>query len=317
MSSSTKNLFNQEIHNWNEWTLVYKSIRAFYKIIISLFEKEHLPLSRIENVGRSTNAVFKIGNYILKLYAIKESEIESIDRETEFYVTNFVESLGIKTASAIANGIIKDKYTFEYIIFKYIDGIELKYALLNSDELKQYKYGKKLRYIADKINIPSKKFNNIEIINNPFRNKRWNIFSENLQKERIKYITQKNFGKYVLVHGDMGKENIMVDKNDDLILIDYGDAVLAPKIYEDVLIFFEFYKNPFLVYGFYEGIEKEKLIEILFDGLLIHDYLIDDIKDRLGEISEYKNIYDLKEKIKKFVNEFYDNLEISFIKNKM
>ena len=156
MNSSQKYLFTQEIHNWKEWTLVYKSIRAFYQIIISLFQKEHLPLSRIENVDRSTNAVFKIGNYILKIYAIKESEKETVDRETEFYVTNFVESLGIKTASMIVSGIIKDKYTFEYIIFKYIDGIEIKYVLRDTDELKQYIFGKKIRYIADKINIPIK-----------------------------------------------------------------------------------------------------------------------------------------------------------------
>ena len=115
-------------------------------------------------------------------------------------------------------------------------------------------FGKKIRYIADKINIPIKKFNDIDIISNSLRNKRWNIFPENFKKERVKYIKEKNYGKYVLVHGDINNENIMVDKNNDLILIDYADAILAPKIYEEVLIFFEFYDNAFLVYGFYEGI---------------------------------------------------------------
>ena len=90
------NLFTKQIDNWRDWDKVSQSIPAFSPLIKQIFEKENLPFSTIENLEPGTNAVFKIGEYAIKIFAPAEACGRGITYGTDIDVELF----GIKFANA-------------------------------------------------------------------------------------------------------------------------------------------------------------------------------------------------------------------------
>ena len=116
------NLFKEQINNWDDWGRIFQSIPAFTPLVEHIMQKENLPSAEIENLIPGTNAVFKVGEYVIKIFAPPEFSID------EDYGTNVdVELFGIKWANAqgvsapklIADGAVDDKYRFRYMIMEY------------------------------------------------------------------------------------------------------------------------------------------------------------------------------------------------------
>jgi len=59
-------LFTAEIGNWQEWGGIFQSITAFTPLVEHILKKENLPVAKIENLTPGTNAVFKVGGYVVK-----------------------------------------------------------------------------------------------------------------------------------------------------------------------------------------------------------------------------------------------------------
>ena len=70
-------LFNEPIHNWNEWGAIFQSIEAFTPLAREIFRRERLAFSGLENLTPGTNAVFRAGDYVVKIFAAKESGFDS------------------------------------------------------------------------------------------------------------------------------------------------------------------------------------------------------------------------------------------------
>ena len=66
-------LFNADIHDWPSWSKVFQSIEAFEPLIKYIFSKHKLLFSAIEKLKPGTNGVFKVGAYVVKIFAPKES----------------------------------------------------------------------------------------------------------------------------------------------------------------------------------------------------------------------------------------------------
>lgn len=92
------NLFTFELNGWNSRSKVFQSIKDFQPLIKYIYESNSLPLSQIEQCTPGTNAVFKVGSTVIKIFAPKESGFDSdSDYVTELFGMERANKLGIST----------------------------------------------------------------------------------------------------------------------------------------------------------------------------------------------------------------------------
>lgn len=116
-------LFNNDICDWTSWGRVFHSIKAFESLIQHIFTKEKIYFDKIEQCKPGTNAVYKVNNYVIKIYAPEESGINTdSDYYTEIFGIQRANALGIAIPKLVAKGTVEDKYKFRYLIMDYING---------------------------------------------------------------------------------------------------------------------------------------------------------------------------------------------------
>lgn len=293
------NFFSHHIKGWESWGKVYQNKEAWEPLIRHIFQKEALPYTPPEHVTPGTNAVFRVGGYVAKIYAPKESGIDSTaDFETETFAARHVGKLGIPVPECAACGIVEDKYRFSYMIMKYIPGTEFTKAASGFTEKEKISFGVKLRAITDKMDIPCEPFNGIDVIQDKGRYRRWDTYSEIFRAERLAYLKSADFGEKVFVHGDLCGDNILVTDAGEIYIIDFADAVLAPAIYEQALVaseLFQFDKD--FLRGYFGEYDSRELTELCFQGLLIHDFGGDIVGQHVAGPEEITGLNVLKEQI--------------------
>ena len=72
------NEFLEEINDWNSWGKVFQSIAAFENLIKKIFKKENLSCKEISRLTAGSNAVFKVGNFVIKIFAPIEAGMKLI-----------------------------------------------------------------------------------------------------------------------------------------------------------------------------------------------------------------------------------------------
>ena len=294
-----KQLFEHSISNWDEWSNVYQNIEAWQPLIKDIYELEGLPLVQIEHLVPGTNAVFKLGNTVVKIFAPKESGMDAQeDYNTELFGLRRANKLGVLAPELIANGCVYDKYDFLYLIMEHIDGNNLSDIEEYLTDCDKEKIGRKLREITDKLNTPCREFNNIDVVLRAIENKRWDIFPERFKKERADYLRQLRIRDKVYVHGDLHCDNVFLDADKNVYIIDFADALLAPAEYEIAALCGMFDYQDSYMHGYF-GVNycKNQIAEEYFKGVLLHDFGADIIKSSLGNIDEITDLDDLKNRI--------------------
>jgi len=296
-----KYLFNGGIDGWDSWGKIFQSIDAWETLVNFILEKENLPISKIENLHPGTNAVFKSGNYVVKIFAPKESGLDgSIDYKTEKFALNFAQSHGVAVSKLFVYGDVNDKYYFPYMILEYIEGTELYKVSGKFNESEKFEFGKRLREITDLMNKPCEDFNGIDVIFNKSRYNRWDEYSDKFRRERLEYLKNRDFGEKVFVHGDLCDDNIMIDDKNNIYIIDFADSVKAPVCYEHAHLIcglFNFDKS--YLHGYFGEYKTDGLADICFDGMLLHDFGGDMITwGNTAKIEEIDCLDDLREKVK-------------------
>ena len=293
------NLFTEEINNWQDWGNVFQSIPAFKPLVEYIFKKANLPFTQIENLTPGTNAVFRVGDYVIKIFAPKESgQDQTPDMKTEVFASKRANNLGISAPKVISDGFINDKYCFGYLITEYINGQEFLEAEKEMTAEMKINTGRQLRKICGAMNKPCEPFNNIDIFSSEYINSRFTDFLKQFQNERLSYIKEHNYSESVFVHGDLFGDNVVVSDNGKFYIIDFADAVLAPVCYEYALIAIDFFRfDKHLMKGFFGDSSIEILAEICFDGILIHNFGDSVIAEHLGKPEEFRCLEDLRKRI--------------------
>lgn len=90
-------LFKPMINGNNSWAEIFQSINAFQPLIDAIFVKHELEIGEIENLTPGTNAVFRINDKVIKIFAPIESgystdhdyftEISSLQHANEVRIT--------------------------------------------------------------------------------------------------------------------------------------------------------------------------------------------------------------------------------------
>ncbi|UVI29308.1 aminoglycoside phosphotransferase family protein [Paenibacillus spongiae] len=293
------NIFTREISGWSSWGSHFQSIEAFEPLIRAIFQHEKLPFHQIENCTPGTNAVFKVGEYIVKIFAPPESGLNStIDFHTEEFGMSRANALHISAPTLVASGLIEDRYAFRYLIMDYIEGDELSKRTVSMSYEEKMIIGQKLRRITDTMNTPSESFHTIDILERSIENERWNKYADSFNHERVRYMNHYTIHNKVFVHGDLNADNIILGRDGKLYIIDFADAVLAPPIYEHALVASDLFRfeKPYLE-GYFGDYSAADMADLCLNGLLIHDFGADIIKNLLGPIDRILSLDDLRERL--------------------
>jgi len=267
------NLFAASITNGSDWGKVYQSIPAFAPLAEHILRKEGLPAVPITNLSPGTNAVFRAGDFVLKIFAPPESGFNGPDElQTEIFALRRAKQLDIHAPRLIAEDRVRDKYAFDYMVMEFIPGIEFQEAVKTMTDEEKIAFGQKLRAVTDKMNTPCATFNGIDVIHDKSRWERWDKFSRRFRAERAAWIETHDFGEFVFVHGDLNGDNILISPGGELCMIDFADALLAPVGYEHALIAAAFDFDPALMRGYFGDEPIEALAQRCFEGTLIHDF---------------------------------------------
>jgi len=289
--------FTTKIRGKKDWEKVFQSVSAFTPLVEHILNIENLPVSKIENLTPGTNAVFKAGGYVVKVYAPEESDFkQDNDIETELFAARKAYRAGVSTPKIIADGVIKDKYEFDYVVMEYVEGTEFTEAVSEMNDDEKFSVAQNLRRLTDLMNVPCEAFNDEDAIHNEENHWSWEPYPKSFRKERIKYIKSHDYKENVFVHGDLCGDNILITPDNKLCIIDFADALCAPVIYEHSLIAVELFDfDKALIDGYFSN--RESLIDTCFDGLLIHGYGGEIIKYHLGQPDEFRHIEKLRQRI--------------------
>lgn len=293
------NLFNVKIANWEDWGGIFQSIPAFAPLVYRILDAEGLPRAKIEGLTPGTNAVFKVGSYVVKVFAPAESGYDQTpDLKTELFATRRANALGVSAPRLVAGGFVEDKYRFEYIVTDFIEGAEFPDAVKGMAYGEKLSVGRKLRAVTDLLNTSCEAFNVFDAVCNEGRFPVWDKFPAGFNAERAVYKRTHDFGEKVFAHGDLCGDNILVTPGGELFIIDFADSVLAPVSYEHALVAVELFDmDPALLRGFFGECPAGRLADICFDGLLIHAFGGGIIEHRLGDPSSFAGIGDLRTKL--------------------
>jgi len=291
-------LFTQTIASRRDWGKLYQSIPAFAPLAAHILSGENLSAAPLERLTPGTNAVFRAGDVVLKIYAPPESGFNEPDElHTEIYAMKRAGQLGVNAPRLIAEGRVNDKYEFDYLVMEFIPGIEFTEAVKGMSDGEKFKFGRALRSITDRMNTPCEPFNSIDAIHDRSRWERWGKFPKRFREERAAWIGTHDFGEFVFCHGDLCGDNMLISPRGEIYIIDFADAVLAPMDYEHALLAAEFDFDPALMCGYFGDEPWEQLARRCFEGLLIHDFGGDIVAQRIAKPEEIGCLEALRQKI--------------------
>lgn len=271
---STEQLFHETIENWNDWGRVYQSISAFTPLVQEIYCREGLPPAPLQKLTPGTNAVFRVGNTVAKVFFPKESGLDPApDFHNEAAVCGRLMEQGIPTPRLLARGQIRDKYDFFYLITEYAEGQEAGDWLAAASPAQKRGFVRRLKDILCKLNHPANQLiPTIDLLERAVKNPRLSGLSPALAEELRERARGLDLSQRVLVHGDLTGENLLVTGKEEVLVIDCADACLAPAWYELGPIAVELFRcDPFLLQEF-AGAQGEQFVDRLLDSISIHDF---------------------------------------------
>ncbi|MCI8353430.1 MAG: aminoglycoside phosphotransferase family protein, partial [Clostridia bacterium] len=238
------------------------------------FRREKLEFANLENLTPGTNAVFRAGNYVVKIFAPKESGLDSqADYLKESAVCGALTERGIPTPRMIACGSVQDRFLFYYIITEFYPGVEAGTWLENATPGQQEVFIKRLRELLQKLNRPAHGLiPPVDLLARALENPRLERLSESLRTEMAERTASLNLTDTVLVHGDLTGENILVDEGGSPVIIDCADACLAPWWYELAPLVFELFHCRKDLLGIFVDGAPEIFVERVLDAVCLHDF---------------------------------------------
>jgi len=294
-------LFTHSISDWDSWGRVFQSIEAFTPLVRFIYVREGLPFSDMEHLSEGTNAVFKVGQTVVKVFAPQESGVnDNMDYQTERFGIRRANNLGIDAPKLLAHGCVRDAYAFDYLILQYINAKELDTVneSLTNDEKEAF--ARKLRVVTDRMNTPCEEMQSVDVMERALANNRWQRFPKNFEKERVAFLRAFAWPAPVYVHGDLNPGNVLVGAGVTPCIIDFADALRAPVAYEWADVVCELFRFDAAYMKGYFGADWDAadMTETCLCGLLMHLYGYNIIEDRFGDTSVFTGLSVLRKRLR-------------------
>ena len=300
-------LFTEQINNWDDWGNIFQSIPAFTPLVEHIFLNEKMPLTKIENLTPGSNAVFKVGDYVIKIFAPQGmGEDYGTNVDVELFGMKLANTNGVPAPKLIADGEVSDKYLFRYMIMEYINGktlIEIEDNLSYDDKVS---IGKQIRSISNKLNKPCGNFTSIDVMQYAKDNNGWakEGFPAPFLEEILAYLADFNINQYkkVYCHGDWTCENILVDDKLNVYIIDFADAMYAPAEYETVYIASGLFcfEKPYMA-GYFGDYDVGEIVNLCMTWLPVHAWGHATTAGNLGSVDEITSFAIMRERLYELV----------------
>lgn len=266
--------FNEPIHNWDDWGAVFQSIEAFTPLAKEIFRRKGLVFPGLENLTPGTNAVFRAGDYVIKIFAPRESGMDpQLDYSNESAVCGALTNWGISTPRLIAHGKIQDTYLFYYLITEYRPGEEAGPWLENAGSSQLEDFIRQLKELLPILHRPAKGLiPPVDLLGRALKNPRLERLPVTLRGEMAERASRLDLTDTVLVHGDLTGENILIGADNRPIIIDCADACLAPWWYELAPLVFELFHCRGDLLRLFAATDPEALVEQVLDAVCLHDF---------------------------------------------
>jgi serine/threonine protein kinase len=286
-------LFNYIIKDWETWSGVFSSKEEFEPLIRELLTQNGLPDAPAENCYPGTNGVFKAGNVIVKLFVPIESGMDSLpDYRSELFAQERAKRLGVSVPVLLAKGEIQDRYLFRYLIMEYIEGGMLRDIRDGLDTEEKTELGLELRGIVDRWGTKCEDFNGVDAIARALTGRYWKGAPVKLLKKRIGLLERLKDEERVFTHCDLTEDNLIIGKDGRLVVLDFADSVIAPKMFEDMPVIcgaFDFDMD--FLRGYYGDISEEEAADICVPAILCHEYGYPAIKSLFGDVEDEEDLY--------------------------
>lgn len=290
--------FEKEISGWKSWGQVFQDKEAFTPLAMAILTEAGFPALPLENLSPGTNAVFRSGNVVIKIYVPIESGLDTLpDWQNEQAVMERAAQLGVPSPRLLAAGEKQDKYLFRWIIMEFCPGREAGDALPEMGSLRRIAFARQVRALLNRLNQPADIVPR-DLKQQAMENERFGCLHPRLVSELKARAQSLDLSDSVLVHGDCTGENLLVDDGGAPVLIDFADCCLAPAWYELPAAVFElFHCDREAVDAFRGGEDRKVFLQKLLDGLCIHDFggnILHDFFEREGidadEISSVRTL---------------------------
>jgi len=273
--ASSGTFFTETLATWDDWCRLFTSKEAFGPLSDAIYEREGLPPAPLESCTPGTNAVFKKGAYVVKIFIPNTGELRfTTDFGKELSALRRAEAAGVRTARPLAWGEMADKYTFPYMIMEWVPGPEAGMVFARLTPAGKARWVAEMKENLRRINTPARSDGGEFLRKQSRENERWKAFRPNVRREIRRRVESMDYSDMVYVHGDLTNDNVLVTP-EGLCILDFADSCAAPAYYEyPPLLLSLFQADPEMFRLFaagYPGGEGE-VLEDLYSGILIHDF---------------------------------------------
>lgn len=267
-------LFSETIQNWDDWGRVFQSIPAFTPLVKEICRREGLPFSPLQNLTPGTNGVFRCGGLVVKVFFPRESGLDpEPDFRNEAAVCGHLTKLGVPVPKLLAQGLVRDKYDFYYLVTQFCPGQEAGDWLPTASPRERESFSRQLKELLALVNRPAPGLiPPVDLRRRGTENPRLAHVAPGLAEELRARARTVDLAGPVLVHGDLTGENVLVDETGRPVLIDWADACLAPAWYELPPLALGLFRRAPLLLKPWAGEGREAFVQGVLDGLAIHDF---------------------------------------------
>ena len=224
-------LFQHTICDWDSWEAVYQDADAWKSLVMYILAREGLPTGELELLPPGTNAVFGVGDMVVKIFAPDESRSAwegygEAKYQAEVFGLRRAESAGIRAPRVYVTGVVEDAYRFRYLVMERVWGERFEEATKQFDDTQKRAVGRQLRAMADALNSSCEDWGSMDVVARARDSRQWDEFPPSFQAERLAYLEMLPSRERVYVHGDMHAENLLVAADGEIILLDFADSVI-------------------------------------------------------------------------------------------
>lgn len=264
----------RETLNGENWGEMFQSIDAFTPLVREIFTRHGLEAAEIGNLTPGSNAVFQVGDKVVKIFAPEESGYCNNDYEIELESLRHANRCGVSAPKLLFQGVVADKYRFPYLIMEHIGGREAEDAIPAMTEAEKKSYALQLKGIAGTLNIPLTGTCIPRVtVERCLANTRWNRFPRKLREEREARVKALSLDEALYVHGDLTAENMIIHGDGTVYAIDFADSRIGPSWYEwPPIVFAQFGCDNAMMEAYFGDYRNDAFYDRLLDATLIHEF---------------------------------------------
>lgn len=276
--------FETKINNWQDWLAVKQDPTVFTPLVQQIYAAENEVFGSLVPQAHGRNAVFACGSTLIQLFPPEQAWSGSMsDYQTQRWGLNRAQHLGIPAPKLLHAGIEYDSRKFRYLILRPVSGESLVPTKVTNPATKQL-LGSQLGKIMQQFDQPVLSFNPQRVFE--AAKKPWAGFSATFEQSRRQALQSFKYGDLVAVHGALTPTNL-VQAHDQLAVLDFTSAVLAPAEYElapVVLATCQFDKD--WLAGVTQQVGATKLAARTVAGLLLHPQGASLVKTALPDLDQ-------------------------------